>query len=204
MNLDHLKAQYFDGIYQTKAFLIKEEPFTLQSGKKSHLYLNHRNFLSQSNYLTLIANIYNELAKEIEHDFQLGAVDSVMSPIIVGAMSTIFNKDYIVIRSEPLKHGTQEYIYGDIKKPIVLIDDMTSTGGTLIDAAEKIRSKGGVIQHAIISAYRDSTAINNLKENGIKPFCIAGFNEILSYLDPILSEKEKQIIQSEITAAINI
>jgi orotate phosphoribosyltransferase len=70
MSLDHLKSQYFDGVYKSKAFLIKEQPFILQSGKQSHLYLNHRNFLSQSNYLALVANIYHELAKKIELDYQ--------------------------------------------------------------------------------------------------------------------------------------
>src|SRR3989344_4216583 len=121
MQLDNLKSQYFDGIYKTKAFIIKEEPFTLQSGKKSHLYLNHRHFLSQSQYLTLIANIYHELAKHLPYDYQLGAVDSVTSPMIVGAMCALFNKNYVVIKNEPLKHGTQEYIYGNIQQPIILI-----------------------------------------------------------------------------------
>jgi len=197
MNLDSLKAQYFDGVYQTKSFLIKSEPFTLQSGKKSHLYLNHRHFLSQSRYLKLVANIYHYLTKQIEYDFQLGAVDSVTSPLIVGAMCAMFDKNYLVIKSEPLKHGTQEYIYGDLRQPVILIDDMTSTGGTLIDAAEKIRSKGGVVQHAIISAYRDNTAINNLKDKGINLLCIAGFSEILYHLTPILTQDEKQIVENE-------
>lgn len=54
MDFDTLKSQYIAGIYQTKALLIKEQPFTLQSGKKSHVYLNHRDFLSTHAYLTLV------------------------------------------------------------------------------------------------------------------------------------------------------
>lgn len=198
MNLDSLKSQYFDGIYQTKAFLIKEEPFTLQSGKKSHLYLNHRTFLSQNKYLKLVATIYYELAAQLKYEFQLGAVDSVTSPIIVGAMCGMFSKNYVVVKSEPLKHGTQEYIYGNINQPIILIDDMTSTGGTLIDAAEKIRLKGGSVKHAIISAYRDVTAINNLKSHGIELMCIASFAEISSYLSRSLTVNEKTLVHNEL------
>ncbi len=193
MNLDSLKSQYFDGIYQSKAFLIKEKPFSLQSGKKSHLYLNHRNFLSQNRYLSLVARIYYELCKNVEYDFQLGAVDSVTSPIIVGAMCVNFNKDYVVIKREALTHGTQEFIYGNINQPIILIDDMTSTGGTLIDAAEKIRSKGGVVKHAIISAYRDEFAIQQLKLKDIELLWIASFSEILAYLNRYLTENEKYL-----------
>ena len=96
MNLSSLKSQYFDGIWQTKAFLVRQESFTLQSGKKSHLYLNHRNFLSSEKYLTLVANIYHELIKNVVDDFQFGAIDSVTSPVIVGAMSALYNKNYVV------------------------------------------------------------------------------------------------------------
>lgn len=193
MNLHRLKAQYFDGVYQTKALLIQDKPFTLKSGKKSHIYLNHRNFLSQSRYLSLVADIYHELASTIEGKYQLGVVDSIMSPIIVGAMSAQYGNDFVVVRKEPLKHGTQEYIYGEIKQPVVLVDDMTSTGGTLIDAAKKIRSREGSVQYAIISAYRDNTAIQNLQAANIETLSIASFDEILKYLDPILTEHERQL-----------
>ena len=201
MHLESLKTQYFDGIYKTKAFHIRNEPFTLQSGNKSHLYLDHRHFLSQSEYLTLVATIYHALLKPLKYEFQLGAVDSVTSPIIIGAMCAMFNKNYVVIKSEPLKHGTQEFIYGDITKPIVLIDDMTSTGGTLIDAAEKVRSKGGSVDYAVISAYRDKTAINHLKKKDINVLSIAGFSEIVNYLKKSFTEDEKRYVQQEMTAS---
>lgn len=195
MSFSQLKSEYIEGIYKTKALLIKEEAFTLQSGKKSHIYLNHRNFLSHYVYLSLIANIYHELAKSIESNYILGAVDSIMSPIIVGAMSVMFNRDYIVVRKTPLTHGTKEFIYGEVKKNVLLIDDMTSTGDTLLDAAEKIRSKGGFVQYAIISAYRDSTSIQNLKNKNIEVLSIASFEEIIRKLQSILTSREKEIIQ---------
>jgi len=197
MKIQNLKREYISGIYDTKAFLIKEKPFILQSGQKSHLYLNHRNFLSINKYLILLATIYHKLSSHIKSEYRLGAVDSITSPIIVGAMCALFNKDYVVIRSEPLKHGTQEYIYGSVDLPIILIDDMTSTGGTLIDAAEKIRDNGGYVDHAIISAYRDKTAINRLKSSGIETLAIAGFDEILLEINDLLTDEEKQIVNNE-------
>lgn len=195
MNINQLKSQYIEGIYKTKALLIKEDAFTLQSGKRSHIYLNHRNFLSDHVYLSLVANIYHELSKSIDGDYTLGAVDSIMSPIITGAMSVMFKRDYVVIRKTPLTHGTQEFIYGKVTKDILLIDDMTSTGDTLIDAAEKIRAKGGSVRYAIISAYRDDTAIQNLESRHIKAMSIASFADIINQLYPVLTAKEKEIIE---------
>ena len=51
----------------------------------------------------------------------------------------------------------------------------------------------------IINAYRDNTAISNLEREGIKVFYIARFDEILSYLNPVLTEQEKRIIENEIS-----
>lgn len=196
MNIEHLKLQYIEGIYKTKALLIKDDAFTLQSGKKSHIYLNHRNFLSEHSYLLLVAKIYQALSGLLTGHFILGAVESIMSPIIVGAMSVLFNQNYVVIRKKPLSHGTQEYIYGKIKNDILLIDDMTSTGETLIDAAEKIRENGGTVNYAVISAYRDDTAIKNLESHNIKLLSIASFDEIITKLRPFLTQHEKEIIQN--------
>jgi orotate phosphoribosyltransferase len=195
-HLEELKSRYVEGIYQTKALLIRETPFTLQSGKKSHIYLNHRNFLSQHNYLALVTQIYTELAKQIKGEFMLGAVDSITSPIIVGALSYQLKMDYVVLKRTPLTHGTQEYIYGKLAKPVLLIDDMTSTGESLIDAAEKIRQQGGVVTHAIISAYREMSAIHHLKAQQIEPISIASFAEIIERLLPGLTDKERAIVQS--------
>lgn len=195
MNIEKLKSQYFDGIYTTKALLIKEQPFTLQSGKKSHIYLNHRNFLSNYQYLSLVVNIYHMLMQPLEKNYVLGVVDSIMSPIIVGAMSSLFNKNYVVVKKESLKHGTQEALYGEATHNTILVDDMTSTGETLIDAAQKIRHHGGNVNHVIISAYREETAIRNLQAHGIQLLAIASFDEIINYLKPMLTLKEKNIIQ---------
>ncbi len=195
MNLTQLKADYINGIYYTKALLIKDQAFTLQSGKSSHIYLNHRDFLAQHHYLILIAKIYHELASVIPHDYILGTVDSVMSPIIVGAMSVLYQQDYVVVKKTSMAHGTKEDIYGNVKNSVLLIDDMTSTGGTLIEAAEKIRAAGGNVDYAIISAYRDNTAIENLKQHNITLLSIASFGEIITQLQNTLTIAEKTIIQ---------
>lgn len=196
MNLDQLKIQYIEGVYQTKALLIREQAFTLQSGKRSHIYLNHRNFLANNRYLSLVATIYHELAKTLVGEYILGAVDSVMSPVLVGAMSTMFQRDYVVVQKKPMTHGTQEFIYGTINKEVLLIDDMTSTGDTLIDAAQKIRAQGGCVKYAIISAHREETALKNLRNQQITALSIAGFEEIIDKLFPALTSTEQTIVQN--------
>jgi len=197
MDLQELKQLYINGVYKSKALLVREEPFTLQSGRKSHIYLNHRNFLAQSEYLILVAKIYWKLIQEVIQEYKLGVVDSVMSPIIVGALSGLASKNLVVIKSAKLEHGTKEDIYGDCSGEIVIIDDMTSTGGMIIEAAQKIRKSGGSINYAIVSACRDQTAKDNLAKENIKLLSIATFDEIIAGLRSQLTNKEKELITKE-------
>ena len=130
MDLNQLKNRYVNGIYKTKSLLIKEEPFTLKSGGKSHIYLNHRNFLVKSEYLAVVAEMYSHSIQEHVNNYQLGVVDSVMSPIIVGAISAAHENDLIIIRSKKLEHGVKLDIFGECRGEVVIVDDMTSTGST--------------------------------------------------------------------------
>jgi orotate phosphoribosyltransferase len=196
-DLNALKKEYIEAVYKTEALMIKEEPFDLQSGGKSHIYLNHRMFLSRYNYIELIARIYLELLAPFVKHYRLCAVDSVMSPILVGAMSVLDKKDIVVVKSKKSEHGMKDDIYGRIAGEVVVVDDMSSTGGTLLEAARKIREKGGLVRYAVVSACRDQRAHENLSKEKLELLSIASFREIIDYLNPRLNPREKELVSGE-------
>lgn len=196
--LDQLKKQYIESIYKEKAFLIKEKPFKLHHGGESHLYLNHREFLSKYKYLDLLTNIYIELIPKDLKDFKLGALDSQMSPVLCGLISAKIKKDIVIVKENKTEHGLEQKIYGDPSGEIVLIDDMTSTGTMPINAAKELRNKGASVNYLIVSACRDLSAVENTAKENIKTLYVAKFEEILKTLWDKLSEAEKNIIQKEI------
>ncbi|MBW2989316.1 hypothetical protein KY358_03290 [Candidatus Woesearchaeota archaeon] len=198
MGISELKQDYVDAVYETRALMIKEQPFDLKSGGKSHIYLNHRNLLSDSKNLRLIAELYNELIKCRVEEYKLCAVDSVMSPIIVGAMSILSGKDIIAVKSKKLEHGTKEDIYGDTSGEVVVIDDMTSSGSTILSAAKKLKEKKASVRYAVVSACRDDKAKENLEKEGIQLLSIASFREIIGMLKGKLGEKELRLAEKEL------
>lgn len=195
--LDKLKQEYIEALYKTEALMIKEEPFDLHAGGKSHIYLNHRMFLSRYNYIELIARIYLKLLAPVVKHYRLCAVDSVMSPILVGAMSVLDKKDIVVVRSMKSEHGVREDIYGRIAGEVVVVDDMSSTGDTLLEAARKIRDKGGLVRYAVVSACRDLRAHENLSKEKLELLSIANFKEIIDTLTPRLDPREKELARKE-------
>jgi orotate phosphoribosyltransferase len=197
MSLEILKRQYIDAIYEAKALMISETPLILASGGKSHVYVNHRNFLPFHRYLDLIARIYLKLLEEHVREYRLGVVDSTMSPILTGAMSALGKRDVVILKIKKTEHGTKEETFGDIAGEVVLIDDMTSTGSTLLEATPPLRNRGAVVRYAVVSACRDETARNNLSEEGMTLLSIADFKEILALLNPKLSARERELVRRE-------
>jgi len=196
-DLDKLKQEYIEALHKTEALMIKEEPFDLHSGGKSHIYLNHRMFLSRYNYIELIARIYLRLLTSVVKHYRVCAVDSVMSPILVGAMSVLEKKDIVVVKSMKSEHGVREDIYGRIAGEIVVVDDMSSTGDTLLEAARKIRDKGGLVRYAVVSACRDQRAHENLSREKLELLSITNFREIVDCLKPRLNPREKELVERE-------
>ena len=197
MNLETLKNQYIKAIYEAKALMISETPLTLASGGKSHVYVNHRNFLPHHQHLELIARIYLKLLEPQVKEYRLGVVDSTMSPILVGAMCALGRRDVVIVKVKKTEHGTKEETFGDISGEVVLVDDMTSTGSTLLEAAPPLRNRGGRIRYAVVSACRDETAQVNLAREGVQLLSIATFKEIITTLRPKLNSREKEWVSKE-------
>lgn len=196
MNTSDLKT-YAELIYKEKALLIKEEPFDLRSGQKSHLYLNHRDMITKGKYLKIFAKWYvQEINKHIK-DCKIGCIDEVVSSLLAGAIAAETKKDVVFTFTNPLWFGTKDDLYGDLNGNIVLVDDVTSSGGTLIEAANKIRARGGNVEYAMVAAVRDETPIKKLAEAKIKLLYLATYKEVIEALKPKLSTNEVTLLNKE-------
>lgn len=204
LELTDLKNQYFDAIYASKALLIKDKEFDLKSGGKSHVYLSHNHFLSRIEHVRLLARIYACLLEFKKTPYKLAIVDSVMSPVIATALSVLTNKDLVIITASKTEHGLKTDVFGDLTGEIVLIDDLTTTGNSIVEAAKKIREKGGAVTHAVVSTCRNGSAKENLKQNGIELLHLATLKEVIRELYDKITPEEKQTVFKELGLEYNL
>ncbi|MBZ6013768.1 orotate phosphoribosyltransferase [Leuconostoc gelidum subsp. gelidum] len=141
-----------------------EKPFTWASGIKSPIYTDNRMTIG---YPKVRQSIYEGLAALIQESFDdveiIGGVATAGIPHAAW-VSEKLNKPMIYVRSKPKDHGAGRQTEGAViaGKKVVLIDDLISTGGSVLSAAEAIRKEGANVLGVVsIFSYELSEGLTN-------------------------------------------
>lgn len=174
-------------------FFRPEEPFTWASGIKSPVYCDNR--------LTLTApevrnDVEQSLAKVVKENYPEAEV--LMGTSTAGIAHAAITAHLLdmpmgYVRSGNKDHGRQNRIEGKLEKgqKVVIIEDLISTGGSVIEVAEALRDAGAeVLGIASIFTYGmqkglDRLAAANLKNISLTDFdCIAEVAAENGYIKP--------------------
>lgn len=159
-----------------------KQPFTWSSGWKSPIYCDNRLALS---YPEIRTYIKENLAQAIRHNFpEVECIAGVATAgIPQGAMVADFmGLPFVYVRPKPKEHGMGNLIEGKIEKgkKVVLIEDLISTGGSSLKAAQAMKEAGcNVIGMVAIFTYGFETATKNFSEAGVPLVCLSDFNHML-------------------------
>ena len=160
------KQSYFDlEIELENHDLIKRGEFTLASGQKSNLYIDLKGV---SGIPDLFDRIVHELIELYDSPHPIvGLATAGIS--FASVMASHLKQPFGYARSEIKAHGTGNILEGNITKglPIVLIEDVVSTGGSLIKAIHTLREQGYIVNQAISVVDRGMGGKESLKAIGV-------------------------------------
>ena len=121
-----------------------EKPFTWSSGIKSPIYCDNRLILSYPKIRKFISNEISKLIKsKIQKDFYVAGVAT--GSIAIGMLiAENLKKPFMYVRPEPKAHGAGKQIEGKLleKLPVVVIEDLISTGKSSLNAVEALQKNG--------------------------------------------------------------
>ena len=170
-------------LLETQAVKLRPEaPFTWSSGWLSPIYCDNRITLS---YPDIRSFIKNALSEQIRTYFpEVEAIGGVATAgIAQGALvADLLDLPYLYVRPEPKNHGMGNQIEGKLLpgQKVVLVEDLISTGGSSLKAAQAVKDAGGdVIGMAAIFSYGFELALQNFKEAGIKLVCLSNYQTLL-------------------------
>ncbi len=165
-----------------------EEPFTLKSGKKSRLFIDIKEASLNSSILKrIISDIIEIIVNDIPDlamthanlsDLHLYLFDKIGSIAVGGipigtGLSLETGVSQIIIRSEKHDRGTQTKVIGNCKnEKVLLIEDVATTGGSIVNAVKAIREVGGICNNCIVVVDRQEGAERNCLDNGINLYSL--------------------------------
>ncbi|MSU86351.1 orotate phosphoribosyltransferase [Streptococcus dysgalactiae] len=175
-------------------YLKPENPFTWASGIKSPIYTDNRITLSYPETRNFIENGFVDTIKahfpEVEVIAGTATAGIPHGAIIADKMSLPF----AYIRSKPKDHGAGNQIEGRVLKgqKMVIIEDLISTGGSVLDAAAAAKREGAdVLGVVAIFTYELPKASQNFEEAGVQLLTLS------TYSDLIQVAKEKGYITAD-------
>lgn len=126
--------------------------FTLVSGKKSNFYLDVKKTMFDSEGLFLLTNfIFRKLIVSGMPDMigglEMGAVP-LIAAVCYHAQMTGYSLPGFFVRKAAKEHGTKQRIEGQSSlrdKRVVILEDVTTTGGSALVAAQAVREAGGIV-----------------------------------------------------------
>lgn len=120
-------------------------PFTWSSGLKSPIYCDNRLTMSFPEVRKGIAQQFVDRIKEQYPDVEVIAGTATAGIPHAAWVADLMELPMIYIRSKAKGHGKQNMIEGVLEegKKVVVIEDLISTGGSSIQAANGVREAGG-------------------------------------------------------------
>ena len=156
--------------------------FTLASGKRSSLYVDLRLLVSQPSLMQTAARAYARLLERLDCD-RIAGIPYAALPI-GAAVSLASSVPLIYNRKETKSHGLGKDIEG-IWQPgerVVVIEDVITTGGSIVRSVELFRSAGLVVEDAVVLLDRQQGGVENLQKAGIRVHSVLALDEVLQLL----------------------
>ena len=122
--------------------------------------------ITEPEILSTIAKLINE---KIDDDIDKIAGPALGAVPIATAVSLESRKPLLMIRKEKKGYGTSKLIEGDLLEGdnVILVEDVTTTGGSLLKAINAILDNGGVVKKAFVVVDREEGAMETFANEGI-------------------------------------
>ena len=147
-------------------------PFKLVSGATSNYYLDMKPTTFHPEGATLIAEIICDMVQGDSDVDSIGGLELGAVPIVAAVCAQSFRSRPVngfVVRKEKKGHGTDQKIDGNFKPntTVVLIEDVTTKGGSVMQAVNAVRAQGATVKKIITIVDRLEGAEENLKKEGL-------------------------------------
>ncbi|MFN8355386.1 MAG: orotate phosphoribosyltransferase [Spirosomataceae bacterium] len=159
-----------------------DKPFKWASGWNSPIYCDNRLSLSFPKVRTYIKRALADLVQE-----KFPSVEAIAGVATAGIpqgalVADVLGLPFLYVRPKPKEHGLGNQIEGQLlqNQRVVLVEDLISTGGSSLKAAEAIEAAGGVVLGmTAIFTYGFGIAEQNFSTKNVRLYSLSNYTALL-------------------------
>ena len=158
-----------------------EEPFIWASGIKSPVYCDNRLTLTAPEVRNDVENALAETIREEYPDVEVLMGTSTAGIAHAAIVGHIMGLPMGYVRSKAKDHGKGNQIEGDLKagQKVVVVEDLISTGGSVIEVVEALREHGAEVLGIVsIFTYGMQKGLDRLEEANVRNKSLTDFDAI--------------------------
>jgi orotate phosphoribosyltransferase len=174
------------GILLIKNDAIKFGDYILASGKKSPYYIDLRQTISSPITMDWIAN---SLTRIILNEIGRSKIDKILGVPTAGVpFATVVSQKLgiplIYYRQARKEHGVRKKVEGILERNdrVLIIDDLITTGESVIETAEVIRDQGGVVNELVVLLDREQGGQQRLRQTRMEPHVLFRISDAMTWL----------------------
>lgn len=177
-----MKKEIAKGLLEIEAvFLSPQKPFTWASGIKSPIYCDNRLILTAPKIRNIVEQAIadNVKANYPEAEVLMGTSTAGIAHAAIAAHILDIPMGYV--RSGNKDHGRGNRIEGKLEKgqKVVVIEDLISTGGSVIEVVEALREAGAEVLGIVsIFTYGMQKGLDRLASANVKNISLTDFDVI--------------------------
>lgn len=157
--------------------------FVLTSGKESEYYIDIKKLITNPKALKLIARLIKEEADRRGIVFDKVAGPELGAVPIATALALESDKPLLIVRKKKKEHGTGRQIEGEVVggDRVLLVEDVTTTGGSVLRAAKILEDAGAKVNGIFVVVDREEGAKDALAGYALIP--LVSVSELFKYRD---------------------
>ncbi|MFC6255097.1 orotate phosphoribosyltransferase [Secundilactobacillus hailunensis] len=178
--------------------LSPKQPFTWASGIKSPIYTDNRRTIA---FPAVRTHIADGLAAYIKATFPEATVVAGVATAGIPHAAIVADKlglPMSYVRSKPKDHGTGKQVEGQVlpTDKVVLIDDLISTGGSVLSAAKAVQKSGAKVLGVLgIFSYELPDSATNFADAGLSLHTLTNYSTLIQ-----LANENQDITQAELNS----